>query len=166
MCIGHLQDKDEVDFMMKRFDLYQTGDISFEEYWSIFSPPSPPPSACDSTLYSTLIKATTTVSTEGHTHTHTEGPILHTTLIKTTMYYMNSRHGSLWTEFRITCFVCTSGSIMMSIPHDFLHSKWAPEPMLTMGPEDVGGVFEDSAVRFARVFTPLSSLGMCVCVCV
>jgi len=60
-ALGHLQDKDEVDFMMKRFDLYQTGDISFEEY-----------------------------------------------------------------------------CIMMSVPHDFLHSKWAPEPMLTQDDDTLG----------------------------
>jgi len=62
-ALGHLQDKEEVDFMMKRFDLYQTGDISFEEY-----------------------------------------------------------------------------CIMMSVPHDFLHSKWAPEPMLTANQMDEDGL--------------------------
>jgi hypothetical protein len=31
-ALGHLQDLNEVDYMLKRFDLYKTGDISFEEY--------------------------------------------------------------------------------------------------------------------------------------
>jgi hypothetical protein len=40
MTLGRVwQDKDEVDFMMKRFDLYQTGDISFEEYCIMMSVP-------------------------------------------------------------------------------------------------------------------------------
>jgi calcium/calmodulin-dependent protein kinase IV len=38
-ALGHLRSQEEVDFMMKRFDLYQTGDISFEEYCVMMSVP-------------------------------------------------------------------------------------------------------------------------------
>ena len=38
-ALGHVRSKEEVDFMMKRFDLYQTGDISFEEYCVMMSVP-------------------------------------------------------------------------------------------------------------------------------
>ena len=38
-ALGHLGSQEDVDFMMKRFDLYQTGDISFEEYCVMMSVP-------------------------------------------------------------------------------------------------------------------------------
>jgi Ca2+-binding EF-hand superfamily protein len=38
-ALGHLRSQEQVDFMMKRFDLYQTGDISFEEYCVMMSVP-------------------------------------------------------------------------------------------------------------------------------
>jgi Ca2+-binding EF-hand superfamily protein len=38
-ALGHVRSKEEVEFMMNRFDLYQTGDISFEEYCVMMSVP-------------------------------------------------------------------------------------------------------------------------------